>query len=544
MLFPLLLSFASLAAQAHARAVIGHWMGGETQRYTTEDYAADMRLSKEVGIDAWAVNSGKDTYEEEHLDAIFEAGAQEGFNLTLSVDMLHWNVEGASDLLLERLKRYATRDEWFKLDGKPVLTTFNGAQDGTYLDGVSTFKESNDLWNTLLDAAAEAVGSPFYFAPTWLSNKPVKDQDSVDLKLSGVANWFGWGSVGGTENVTADPDASWHDVAAARGIEYWAPVGASFQVHQNEPDTNYCYKGGDFLLPRHYRDLIDLGDQAPDHIYLLTLTDWGESTYLFPVRDNADPPKGTIDTASYVEGHNHTAFALMSSYWNHEFKHGSPPTITSPALFWWHRHTPIASQPTNDPLGKDDSCDSLTDTIYAVVFVPEGSPAAQLVITTGGKATDAQTVQPGVNLISTPFVVGETGVSLQDADGNVLISGKGVPIVESTEIFDANYFTYAVPEDVLPSTFLDLGLDASSPSKASSSPTGTAGTPTSKPASTRAAASAGPAVSHAAVSTSASTSDESDTGAASESTSSHCTRRRQHPRRPTRRGPRRHRSTA
>lgn len=88
MLLPLLLSFASLAAQAHARAVIGHWMGGETQRYTTEDYAADMRLSKEVGIDAWAVNSGKDTYEEEHLDAIFEAGAQEGFNLTLSVDMV------------------------------------------------------------------------------------------------------------------------------------------------------------------------------------------------------------------------------------------------------------------------------------------------------------------------------------------------------------------------------------------------------------------------------------------------------------------------
>lgn len=143
----------------------------------------------------------------------------------------------------------------------------------------------------------------------------------------------------------------------------------------------------------------------------------------------------------------------MSSYWNHEFKHGSPPTITSPALFWWHRHTPIASHPTNDPLGKDDSCDSLTDTIYAVVFMPEGSPAAQLVITSaslvavslssgvhrtasnlrrwrcsrsavgqtwlttsahrhaaGGKATDAQTVQPGVNLISTPFVVGETGI--------------------------------------------------------------------------------------------------------------------------------------
>ncbi|BGP37956.1 Glucan endo-1,3-alpha-glucosidase agn1 [Rhodotorula kratochvilovae] len=447
-LLPLLISLGLLACDASARSVIAHQMGGETQRYTKEDYAADMRLSKEVGIDAWAVNSGKDTYEQEHLDTMFDAAKDEGYKLTLSVDMLHWNVEGASDLLLERLKRYATRDEWFKLDGKPVLTTFNGAQDGTYLNGLSSFKESNDAWNAVLSAAGEAVGSSFYFAPTWLSNKPVSSDDSADLQMNGVANWFAWGSVGGTDNVTAKPDASWHDVAAARGIEYWAPVGASFQ--------------------QHYRDLIDLGDKAPDHIYLLTLTDWGESTYIFPRRDNADPPKGTIDTATYVDGHNHTAFALAASYWNYEFKNGSPPTITSPAIFWYHRKTPIASEPTNDPLGKDDTCDSLTDTIYAFVFVPESSAASKLVITTGGKATEPQAVRPGVNLISAPFVVGKTGISLQDADGNELLSGDAIDIVESTEIFDANYFTYAVPADVLPSSFLDLGSGSSSSASGSS----------------------------------------------------------------------------
>jgi len=76
------------AHQAHAKIVIGHWMGGETQRYTVDDYAADMRLSNEVGIGAWAVNSGKDTYEQDHLDLLFEAAKQENYKITLSVDMV------------------------------------------------------------------------------------------------------------------------------------------------------------------------------------------------------------------------------------------------------------------------------------------------------------------------------------------------------------------------------------------------------------------------------------------------------------------------
>ncbi|GAA5894140.1 hypothetical protein JCM8208_002358 [Rhodotorula glutinis] len=137
----LLLPLGCLALQAYAKSVIGHWMGGETQRYTVDDYAADMRLSKSVLVDGWAVNSGKDTYEEEHLDLLFEAAKQEGYKVTLSVDMLHWNVKGSSDLLIERLQRYAVKDEWLRFDGKPVLTTFSGNQQGTFMDGVSTFEE-------------------------------------------------------------------------------------------------------------------------------------------------------------------------------------------------------------------------------------------------------------------------------------------------------------------------------------------------------------------------------------------------------------------
>ncbi|KPV75895.1 glycoside hydrolase family 71 protein [Rhodotorula graminis WP1] len=519
---------------AHAKSVIGHWMGGETQRYTVDDYAADMRLSKAVLIDAWAVNSGKDTYEEEHLDLIFEAAQKEGYKITLSVDMLHWNVKGSSDLLIERLKRYAGKDEWLRIDGKPALTTFSGNQQGTFMDGVSTFKESNDLWNKVLDAAAEAVGSEFYFAPTWLSNTPLSDPDSADLKMSGIANWFGHGEVGSRNNVTAEADASWAEKAAERGLDYWAPVGASFQVHQNDPETNYCYISGHFLLPTRYRSLIDLSSSSssssssspssssssPSFLYFITLSDWGESTYVLPVRENADPPKGTVDTAVYVRPSDHFPFALMSAYWNYENKNGSPPTITSPAIFWFHRITPAASTPTNDPLPKSKSCDGLYDNLYAVVFIPEGSTASSFVFTTGGKALDAQNVQPGVNLLMAPFGVGDTAVSLQDADGKVLLSGDGARIVESTEIWDANYRAFAIPSDVMPSDFLDLGGSSSSssgPSKASS----TTDVATTKVAATKAASTSAQATAHGpGTSTSSATNDdEASTSAAASSSS-------------------------
>ncbi|GJN88534.1 hypothetical protein Rhopal_001500-T1 [Rhodotorula paludigena] len=405
-----------LAVPVTARSIFGHAMNGETQRYTVADYAADMRLSQMVGIDAWALNVAWYPGEPEQLEKIFAAAEEMRYPVFFSFDMLHWNKANASNVMLhDRLARWATHEQYYRLDGKIVISTFNGAEKGTFLDGVSTFRESSDRWNALFASVRSQLNLEVYYAPCWLAPSPVSSVDARDLEMDAVFNWFAWGGVGESVNVTADAD------------------GRS-----------------------RYQELIELGDRAPDHIEFVTLTDWGESTYFMPVRDTSDPPAGTIDTASYVSGHNHTAFLLLSAYYNEWYKTGVEPTVTSEVVFWYHRKTPIDGLPTDDPIGRSDSCKALSDTIYAVVLIPEGSKADKLFIATGGVFDDGHGVGPGVNLVSTPFVVGNTGISLRDAAGDQLLGNYGVPIVRNTEIADYNYFSYVVPVDAVPSTFMSV----------------------------------------------------------------------------------------
>ncbi|GAA5888008.1 hypothetical protein JCM6882_000246, partial [Rhodosporidiobolus microsporus] len=338
----------------------------------------------------------------------------------------------------------------------------------------SSFEEANANWNELFKTA-RSFSPPIdaYFAPFWLT--PLWETTAEDLELSAVGNWFAFGEIGGTGQVTADADAKWHDAAVERKIDYWAPVGAHFSVHQ-DANRNYVYKGGDFLLPTHYSDLINLGDRAPEFVEAITLSDWGESTYIGPLHDNNDPPVETLDTAKYVDNHDHAPFGRLMAYYNHWYKKGSPPEITSEAIFWWHRGHPESATPTNDPLPKPDGATAMTDTIYCVVFVPPGSKASKLVITTGGQAKEGQAVVEGVNLISTDFSFGKTSV---DANGNELIAGEGQEIIDNPEIYDFNYYAFAVPADVIVSDFLNTGASSSSGSASSTSAAATSTASTS-----------------------------------------------------------------
>jgi hypothetical protein len=202
------------------------------------------------------------------MDNIFEAAKQTGFPLFFSFDMvrpvpklvhtysaeesilqLHYNQKNASQwILYDYLLPYATRDEYYKIDGKIVVSTFSGNQAGSFINDVSTFKEANEIWQSIIEKAKTFTPSlDIYFVPFWLARSAVEDSDSANLDLGGVGNWFGFGGVGDKANVTADPDGRWHDSCAARGIDYWAPVSHSFSVHQVKTN-NYVMRGGNWLL--------------------------------------------------------------------------------------------------------------------------------------------------------------------------------------------------------------------------------------------------------------------------------------------------------
>ncbi|GAA5848711.1 hypothetical protein JCM8547_004603 [Rhodosporidiobolus lusitaniae] len=472
-LLPLLALAASNAAAASnssSRAVFAHVMFGEVQSYTIADHQEDMELAASVGIDAFAINTGHDTFDAQHVANVFQAAKNANFKLFFSFDLLHYNVANASEwILYDYLEPYALTDEYYKIDGKSVISTFGGNQAGQYLNGVSSFDEANEAWNKVFETARNELGIDSYFCPFWLTMPADTPSDALDLDA--VGNWFGNGGIGSSDQVTADADKTWREQTNDRGIDYWAPVSAHFSVHQ-VADRNYVYSGGDFLLPTHYSSLINLNGSAPDYIEFITFSDWGESTYMGPVRNNSSPPSETLDTALYVDGHDHQPFLILSAYYNYWYKAGnggSPPTITSEAIFWWHRGHPVNLVATNDPLPKPDGAEALTDTIYCVVLVPAGSSASKLVITTGGQAGEGQDVVEGVNLIMADFTTGETGVSLQDADGNELLSGAGQTIVGESEIYDFNYYAFSVPAGVAASDFLDIASSSSSSKVAVSS---------------------------------------------------------------------------
>ncbi|GAA5904931.1 uncharacterized protein JCM6883_004912 [Sporobolomyces salmoneus] len=462
-LFALFAWSTSVLAATKKKSVTAHIMFGEIQNYKVEDYVADMLLAREAGIDAFAVNTGQPRGDLKQMDNIFAAAKETGFPLFFSFDMLHYNKRNSSNWILhDYLQRYAYRDEYYKIDGKIVVSTFSGNQAGSFINDVSSFKAANDVWQNIIDTAKTFSPSlDIYFVPFWLARSAVDSSDSADLTLGGVGNWFGFGGVNNKANVTAEPDGRWHDSCAARDIDYWAPVSHSFSVHQVK-NNNYVMKGGNWLLATHYRDLIELGDRAPDHIELITFNDWGESTYFSPVRDRANQPHETVDTAVYAnEEHDHLPFLWLSAYYSHWFKTGTAPKITSDVIFWWYRGQQTQAAPPNDPLEQPAGWQTLTDTTWVVVLVPEDSKASEVVITSGGKDVETQKVSPGVNLVRGEFQVGKQSISLRDSSGKTLISGTGVDITDSPEWWDYNYHSYIVPSDFRPADFLDISSSGS-----------------------------------------------------------------------------------
>ncbi|GAA5884218.1 hypothetical protein JCM16303_002413 [Sporobolomyces ruberrimus] len=509
-LFALIAGPMTSVVLAKKKSVTAHIMFGEIQNYKVEDHVADQELAREAGIDAFAINTGHDKYDIEHMDNIFAAAKQTGFPLFFSFDMLHYNQKNASNwILYDYLIPYASRDEYYKIDGKIVVSTFSGNQEGTFINDVGTFKEANEIWQSVIETAKGFSPSlDIYFVPFWLARSAVENEDNTGLDLAGVGNWFGFGNVGEKANVTAEPDGRWHDSCEARGVDYWAGVSHSFSVHQVKTN-NYVMAGGNWLLATHYQDLIELGDRSPDHIELITFNDWGESTYFSPVRDRANQPHETVDTAVYAnKDHDHVPFLWLSAYYSHWFKNGVAPKITKDVIFWWYRGQETQASPPNDPLEQPSGWEALTDTIWAVVMIPEDSKAKEVVITSAGKDVETQTISPGVNFVRGEFKAGKQSISLRDASGNEVISGTGVDITTSPEWWDYNYYSYIVPSDFRPSDFLEI--DGSN-SVASSSAGGKA---------VATSTSSGVAAKSSSTSGSPSSAESTSTSGGSESTSS------------------------
>ncbi|GJN87190.1 hypothetical protein Rhopal_000135-T1 [Rhodotorula paludigena] len=382
--------------RATVRPVFAHVVQGNWQAYSQEDYAAEYARAREAGIDAFALNVGHDASDPEQMQKAFAAAEEGGFKLFWSFDMNYFSGPGASEVMLdEYLGKWGGSSAYYTWEDKLLVSTFSGEVPGTFLDGASSFKESNAKWSALLDAVKDKLGGENIWA-------------------GGIFSWAAWGDKGRIDEMTTKEDQTYVAAAGKAGLAYMAPVAAFFYVHV-AADNNYVLQSGGHLLAKHYSDLIAL-NPGPDFIELLSINDYGESHYLSSVSKNAGVPEGA---KGYVDSsRDHTPMLWLSAYYN----------------------------VYSDALSRPDNADTLQDVIEAAVFVPEGSKAAQLIFTTGGQALEAQAVKAGVNLLSASFVPGSVAIALQDANGNQLLSGTGEDIVDGPATYDFNFRTYILPD--------------------------------------------------------------------------------------------------
>jgi hypothetical protein len=126
---------------------------GNTAGYTLDDWINDITQAQAARIDGFALNVGpQDSYTDNSLTNAYTAAEQRNFKLFISFDYLSagpWS----SPQVIQKIKSFADSPAQFKVDGKPLVSTF---------EGVSSAGD----WSAIKAAV------PIYFVPDWSSVGP------------------------------------------------------------------------------------------------------------------------------------------------------------------------------------------------------------------------------------------------------------------------------------------------------------------------------------------------------------------------------------
>lgn len=173
-------------------------IGIVSDRNSPSDYNEDMKRAKSLGIDAFALNIGVDSYTDQQLQLAYESAAKNSMKVFLSFDFNWWNI-GQAWAIGQKIAQYASKPAQLMVDNKVFVSSFAG-------DGIDV--------NTL----RTAVGQPLFFAPNF--------HPSYGTNLSGVdglLNWMAWPNNGQnkaptqTQNISvADGDLEYVNALAGK----------------------------------------------------------------------------------------------------------------------------------------------------------------------------------------------------------------------------------------------------------------------------------------------------------------------------------------
>lgn len=106
-----------------------------------QDWARDVSLAKKAHIDGFALNIAKDDYTDAQLKLAYNAAAacpQGKFKVFISFDYAAAKAQGGfgPEEVKAKINAYKTHPGQYKRDGKPLFSTFEGADNKGDLPGI------------------------------------------------------------------------------------------------------------------------------------------------------------------------------------------------------------------------------------------------------------------------------------------------------------------------------------------------------------------------------------------------------------------------
>ncbi|KAJ3751355.1 glycosyl hydrolase family 71-domain-containing protein [Lentinula detonsa] len=471
-----------------SKLVFCHFMiGVVSDRTSSADFDADMQRAKSLGIDAFALNIGTDSYTDTQLGYAYESAANNDMSVFISFDFNWWNAASDAAAVGAKIAQYAGLSAQLHVDVDGASYVFASSFAGDGLD-IATVR-----------SIASADGFPdIYFAPNF--HPGVGDLSVID----GALNWLAWENDGdnkapqGGVVVTVTEGDQEYESALSLTQGYIAPASGWFSTHFG-PEVSYSKN---WVFPSDllwYMRWLEILEMQPSFVEIVTWNDYGESHYIGPLSS----PHTDDGSSKWVNDMPHNGWLDLAKPFISAYKAGasSPASyITSDEIIYWYRITPknldcdstdttmvTANNDTGNYFeGRPNGYDTMADDVFVVPLL---TAAGTITVNTG--ATEYTFDAPaGASAFSVPFEVGAQSFALS-RNGVQVMSATSLKVIQDTcpcGIYNFNAYVGTVPEgtrDVLSAdglASLTTGLKVAcdpTPSLPVTPPTTTAATATS-----------------------------------------------------------------
>ncbi|KAF9242611.1 glycoside hydrolase family 71 protein [Melanogaster broomeanus] len=429
-------------------------MVGNSYPYTLANWKSDVLLAYQSGIDGFALNVGRDSWQPQQVANAYEAAKQSGTGFKLFLSLPCGNANDAATLR-NYITTYASHPNQFVYNGRVFASTFSGETCKFGQGSVQSGWSSQFLGQLSGTDAVHFVPS-FFVDPSsfqsyngvingmfnWNSGWPTQVTTSFAASLTNLVGGLFPGAASVLNPLASlvgvtSTDQQYINALHSMNPEqtYMAAVSPWFFTHYGPQsyNKNWIYLSDDHLYSRRWEDVIGIRDQV-DVVQLISWNDYGESHYIGPI-EGAQP-----QSEAWVDGFDHTGWLNMTSYYATAFKTGSYPAITTDKIIMWSRpHPALATAP--DPVCQPTNFQITQDKIWVIVMA--ASPGN---VTLSTSSTQSQTFNVGTGLtkLSLPIQAGGFMKATLQRNGQTVINLQPTNFVFSPNPSSYNFNAFVI----------------------------------------------------------------------------------------------------